>query len=265
MTLFIVWRDSRRADITYTIGAAPLDPTAAIEITGTPRRTFELPRLPVSTSGEVQVHIATYLQKPTATVRLEIEDASGRAQARCIYPPTAYQDNSQLVCDVPSLARARRLVVTHRGAAKLAVIGHENVAGDLVFRNPTGVFGRMRTAIDRVGVSLPPGLGPTVLIAGLWASTSAAVLAVLLAIGIAREGADPLLEHREPLGEPARVLAEPGDDEREVQHDGEEESEGDDEEGVRGRGDADGARDAREQGRPGGEDDQGQPGRQPEH
>ena len=53
MTLFIVWRDSRRADITYTIGAAPLDPTAAIEITGTPRRTFELPRLPVSTSGEV--------------------------------------------------------------------------------------------------------------------------------------------------------------------------------------------------------------------
>jgi hypothetical protein len=265
VTLFIVWRDSHRAGITYTLGAAPLDPMGAIEITGMPRRTFELPRLRVSTHGEVQVHIATYLQKPTATVHLEIEDASGRAQARCTYPPTAYKDNSQLVCAVPSFARARRLVVTHQGTAKLAVIGHENVAGDLVFRNPTGVFGRMRTAIDRVGISLPPGLGPTVLIAGLWASTSAAVLAVLLAIGITREGTDPLLEQREPLGQPARVLAEPGDDEREVQHDGQEEAESDDEEGVRGRGDADGARDAGEQGRPGGEDEQGQPGRQPEH
>jgi hypothetical protein len=265
VTVFVIWRDSRRADIAYTIGAAPLAPEGAIEITGMPRHSFALPRLPVGNAGQVQVHIATYLRRATATVRLDILDAQGRSQARCVYPPTAYHDNSRLSCDVPSLARARRLVVSHAGPAKLAVIGHENTVGQLVFLNPTDVFGRMRTAIDRVGISLPPGVGPTVLIAGLWLSTSAAVLALLLAIGIAREGADPLLEQGEPLGEPAGVLAEPGDDEREVQHDGEEEAERDDEEGVRRRGDPDEAGDPGEQRGPGGEDDERQSRGQPEH
>jgi hypothetical protein len=265
VTAFVVARDSRRSDATYTIGAAPLAPETALEITGKPRQTFTLPRLPVATRGEVQVHIATYLQKPSAVVHFQVVDAQGRSQARCTYPPTAYSDNAQLRCAVPDLALARRLVITHTGPAKLAVIGHERTVGYLVFRNSSGVIGRMRTVVDRVGISLPAGVGPTVLIGGLWLSVSAAVLALLLAIGIAREGADPLLEQGEPLGEPARVLAEPRDDEREVQHDGEEEAEGDDEEGVRRRGDADAGGDALEQGGPGGEDQQGQPGGQPEH
>ncbi|MDX6630216.1 MAG: hypothetical protein QOH00_2462 [Gaiellales bacterium] len=265
VTVFVIWRDSHRAGITYTIGAAPLGPMVPLEITGVPRRSFDLPRLPVNEPGQVRVHVATYLQRPSATVRFDILDGKGRRQASCTFPPTAYHDNSELDCGVRSLALARRVVVAHRGPAKLAVIGSGHVVGYLVFRNPTGVFGRMRTAVDRVGISLPPGVGPTVLIAGVWLSTSAAVLALLLAIGIAREGADPLLEQGEPLGKPAGLLAEPRDDEREVQHDGEEEPESDDEQGVRRGGDPEGVGDAGEQGGPGGKDEQGQAGRQPEH
>jgi hypothetical protein len=272
VTAFVIWRDSRRADVTFTIGAVPpTTVTTAIELTGVPRRSFVLPRLPRDAPGEVMVHIATYLQPATATVRLAVVDAAGRTQARCTFPPSAYHDNALITCDVPSLARARRLVVTHAGPAKLAVFGNEArkrtpaVVGLLAFRNPHDTIGRMRTAIDRVGVSLPAGLGPTVLIGGLWLWLSAAVLALLVAVGIAREGADPLFEQREPLGEPAGVLAEPRDDEREVEHDGEEEAERDHEQGVGRRGDANRTGDAGEQGGPGGEDQQGQPGRQPEH
>jgi hypothetical protein len=271
LTVLVIWRDSRRHDITFTIGAVPPLFETPVEITGVPRRTFALPRLRNESSGEVAVHIATYLQKPEATVRLEILDAGGRPQARCTFPPSTYRDNAQITCDVPSLAKARRLVVTHTGPAKLAVFGNEATAkeaamvGYLAFRNPRDLVGRMRTAVDRVGISLPAGVGPTALVAGLWASLSAVVLALLLAIRIAREGADPLLEQGEPLGQPARVLAEPRDDEREVQHHSEEEPERDHEEGVGRRGNADGARDAGEQRRPGGEDEQGEPRREPEH
>ena len=69
----------------------------------------------------------------------------------------------------------------------------------------------MRSVLDRVGISLPPGVGPGVLIAGIWLSTASLALALLLAIGIARERPDALLEQGEPLGEPAGVLAEPRD------------------------------------------------------
>jgi hypothetical protein len=229
VTAFVVVRDARRDDATFTVGAAPRTPMTAIEITGSARRSFALPRLPAQSRGFVQIHIATYLQRPSATVTFAILNARRHVEARCVFPPTAYVDNSQLECDVPSLARARTLVVTHKGPAKLAVFGNQGVVGTLVFRNSHSLFGRMRTVTDRVGIALPAGVGPAVLIGGLWLSVAAAVLAVLLAFGIAREGADPLLEQGEPLRKPAGVLAEPRDHEREVQHDGEEESQRDDE------------------------------------
>src|SRR3954451_1852061 len=92
VTVFVIARDSRREGVTYTIGAAPLAPETALEITGKPRATFTLPRLPAQSRGEVQVHIATYLERPTATVRFAILDARGRSQAQCIYPPSSYSD-----------------------------------------------------------------------------------------------------------------------------------------------------------------------------
>ena len=80
-----------------------------------------------------------------------------------------------------------------------------------------------------------------------------------LAFGLAWHWPDPLLEQSEPLRQPAGLLAEPRDDEREVQHDREEEAERDNEEGVGRRDDPEGAGDAREQSWPGGKDQNGQP------
>jgi hypothetical protein len=265
VTLFVVWRDADRPDATYIIGAVPEQPLEPIELTGVPRRTFALPRLTDGGRGRVVLQIATYFERSSATVRLRVLDASGGTISRCAFPPASYRDNTLLPCDVPDVALARRFVITHAGPARLAVFAHGDTAGYLAYTSGGDVVSRMRAVVDRVGVSLPPSVGPAVLIGGLWLSTAATALAVLLAIGLARSGPDALLEQGEPLGQPAGVLAEPGDDEREVKHDGEEEAEGDDEEGVRRRGDADGARDAGEQGGPGGEDEQRQPGGEPEH
>jgi hypothetical protein len=259
VTLLVVWRDADRADATYVIGAAPAQPLATIEITGMPRRSFALPRLSANGRGRLLLHIAT------ATVRLEVLDAGGRSQAQCTFPPASYRDNSLLPCDVPSLDRARRVVVSHAGPAKLAVFASDGVTGYLAFTSSGDVVSRMHSVVDRIGISLPAGMGPAVLIAGLWLSTAAAALAVLIALGVAHDRPDALLEQGEPLGQPAGVVAEPRDDEREVQHDGQEEPEGDDEEGIGGRSDSERTGDALEQGGPGSEDEHGQAGRQPEH
>lgn len=223
VTFFVIWRDARREDITFTIGATPAETLqTAIELTGVPRRSFALPRLPRAERGEVILHIATYFQRPTATVRLEVVDGRGRAQSACAFPPETYYDNARIRCAVPSLADARRIVVTHAGPAKLAIFGNEArpgkpaVVGVLAFRNARDLIGRMRTAVDRVGVSLPPGVGPVVLIAGLWTSISAVVLALLLAVGIARERTEPLPVQRaderaggEDEGEPGKGVDVP--------------------------------------------------------
>jgi hypothetical protein len=265
VTLVVIWRDADRADATYVIGAAPQLPLAPIEITDTPSRSFTLPRVDAGGRGRLLLQIATYLQRPTATVRLDVLDALGGSQARCTFPPSSYEDNALLPCDVPDIARARRVVVSHARPAKLAVYANGSEVGYLAYTSPGGVFSRMHSVVERVGTSLPPGVGPAVLIGGLWLSAAAAALAVLIALGVAREGPDALLEQGEPLGEPAGVLAEPRDDEREVEHDGQEETEGDDEERVGGRGDAEGVGDALEEGGPGGEDEHGAAGREPEH
>jgi hypothetical protein len=265
VTLIVIWRDADRPDATYIIGAVPEQPLEPIELTGVPRRSFALPRLTDGGRGRVMLQIATYFERSSATVRLQVLNGAGGTIARCSFPPSSYRDNSLLPCKVPDVARARRFVITHAGPARLAVFAHGEVAGYLAYTSGGGVFSRMHAVVDRVGVSLPPGVGPAVLIAGLWLSTAATALAVLLAVGLARSGPDALLEQGEPLGQPARVLTEPGDDEREVEHDGEEEAERDDEEGVGRRGDADGTGDAGEQGGPGGEDQQRDPGREPEH
>jgi hypothetical protein len=260
LTLFVIWRDADRADATYVIGATPATPLTAVDLKGVPRRTFALPRLVHDGRGRLLLQIATYVQKPSATVRLTVLDASGAAQARCTFRPSTYRDNALLPCDVPHVAHARRVVVAHAGTARIGVFaGTDGAIGYLAYTSPGDLVSRMRSVVNRIGVSLPPGVGPFVFIAGLWLSTAAVVLALLIVIGVARERPDPLLEEGEPLSEPAGVLAEPADDEREVQHDREEEAESDDEERVGRRDDAEGARDAGEQGGPGGEHDEGQP------
>lgn len=265
LTLVVIWRDAERADATFVIGAVPEQPVEPIELTGVPRRSFALPRLTDSGHGRVLLQIATYLERPTATVRLHVMGANGRSLARCTFPPTTYRDNDLLRCAVPDVAQARRVVVSHTGPAKLAVFAHRGVAGYLAYTSSGGLVSRIRAVLDRVGMSLPAGVGPAVLIAGLWLSTAAVVLALLLAIGVARERPDALLEQGEALREPAGVLAEARDDEREMQHDGEEEAQGDDEQGIGGRGDSERVGDALEQGGPGGEDEHGSAGREPEH
>ena len=87
VTLLVVWRDADRSDATYIIGATPEQPLETIELTNVPRRSFALPRLTEDGRGRLLLQIATYLQKPTATVHLQVLDARGRSQARCTFPP----------------------------------------------------------------------------------------------------------------------------------------------------------------------------------
>lgn len=265
VTVIVIWRDADRADATYVIGAAPSNPLGDVEISGVPRRSFALPRLSPGGRGRVLLQIATYFEPPTATLRLQVLDANGHVLSRCTIAPGRYRDNGLVPCDVPDVSRAKRVVVLHAGRARLGVYAHAGVAGYLAYTSGGDLVSRVRSVLGRVGISLPAGLGPAVLIGGLWLSTAASALAALLAIGLARSGPDALLEHGEPLGETVALLAEPRDDEREVQHDREEEAEGDDEQRV-GRGDdAEHIRDPGEQGGPGREDEDGQPGREPEH
>jgi hypothetical protein len=265
VTLIVIWRDADRADATFVIGSAPKDPLADIEISGVPHRSFALPRLAEGGRGRVLLQIATYFEHPTATLRLQVLDANAHVLSRCTIPPARYRDNGLIPCDVPDVSRARRVVVSHAGPARLGVYAHAGVAGYLAFTSDGDLFSRVRSVLDRVGISLPPGVGPVALIGGLWLSTAASALAVLLAIGLARSGPNALLEHGEPLGQTTGLLTEPRDHEREVQHDREEEAEGDDEQRIGRGGDAEHVGDPGEQGRPGGEDEHGQPGREPEH
>jgi hypothetical protein len=264
VTALVVWRDADRPDATFMIAGAPTAPLGVVEITTAPRRSFALPRLDDDGRGRLLLQVGTYSQPPVATIRLEVLDARGHRQAACRFPPSAYYDNALLRCDLPDVARARRVVISHAPRSKLAVFATRGVVGYLAYTSSGSAVSRVRSVVDRVGLLMPAGMGPVVLIAGLFLSTAAWVLALLLAPGVVRGRPDPLLEQREPLGEPARLLAEAGDDEGEVQHHGEEEPESDDEEGVGRGGDPERAGDPREQGGPGGEDEQGQPGRQPE-
>jgi hypothetical protein len=264
VTGLILWRDADRPDATFMIAAAPTAPLAVVEITSTPRRSFALPRLRDDGRGRLMLQVGTYSQAPVATIRLEVLDSRGRRQATCRFPPSAYYDNALLRCDLPDVAHARRVVISHAPRSQLAVFATRGVVGYLAYTSSGSAVSRVRSVVDRVGLLMPAGMGPLVLIAGLVLSTAAWVLALLLVPGVVRRRPDTLLEQREPLGEPARLLAEARDDEREVQHHGEEEAESDDEEGVGRRGDPERAGDAREEGGPGGEDEQGQPGREPE-
>ena len=129
VTLIVVWRDADRSDATYVIGAAPRDPLADVEISGVPRRSFALPRLSQGGRGRVLLEIATYFEPPTATVRLQVLDANGRVLSRCMIPPARYRDNGLIPCDVPDVSRARRVVVSHAGPARLGVYAHSGVGG----------------------------------------------------------------------------------------------------------------------------------------
>ena len=203
VTVIVIWRDADRADATYVIGAAPSDPLGDVEISGVPRRSFALPRLSPGGRGRVLLQIATYFEPPTATLRLQVLDANGHVLSRCTIAPGRYRDNGLVACDVPDVSRAKRVVVLHAGRARLGVYAHAGVAGYLAYTSGGDLVSRVRSVLDRVGISLPAGLGPAVLIGGLWLSTAAPALAALLAIGLARSGPDALLEHGEPLGETA--------------------------------------------------------------
>jgi hypothetical protein len=109
-------------------------------------------------------------------------DARGGRIARCVFPPGSYRDNEQLPCRLSDISRAHGLVVTRRGPAKLALYGHDKKAGSLVVDESASLGGRVSTVLSRIAVSLPNGVGSSILLLALFGSvalTAFAVLAVL--------------------------------------------------------------------------------------
>lgn len=254
ITAFVIWRDAARSDATYVIGAIPPPGLTAVDVTRSPRRSFSLPRLTAAGPGRLLLQIATYTQKPTTTVLLDVLDRRGRRLAHCTFAPSAYHDNMLLPCNMRTVTRARRVIISHApGRAPLGVFANNGVVGYLAYTSSDGTIARMRFVLDRVGVSLPAGVGPVALVAGLWLSTAAVVLALLIAIGLARERPDTFLEEGESLRQSAGLFAQPRDDEGEVQQDSEKKPQGNDEERVRGGDDSQRTGDAGEEGRPRGE------------
>jgi hypothetical protein len=137
---------------------------------------------PVRGAGYLFLQVGTYLQRPKDTIVLSALDGRGARIARCVFPPGSYVDNGKLRCPLPDISRARGLIVTRKGTARIALYGNRKKAGYLV-KDEAGSFGgRVSTVLSRVAVPLPNGLGSSVLIVGLFGSVVLTALALLLAV-----------------------------------------------------------------------------------
>ena len=133
-----------------------------------PRRSFALPRLTDDGRGRVLLQIATYLSARPR--RCDSTSSTPRPLSGSLHVPALeLPDNTLLPCDVPSVVRARRVLVSHtgrrsspsspttgRGVRRLYPLG--------------GLISRVHSVLDRVGISLPAGWGPVMLVVGLWLS-----------------------------------------------------------------------------------------------
>jgi hypothetical protein len=134
---YVVLRDADRSDAKYTVVSGPPAPVIPIVIPKGSTR-YEIVATPVRGAGQLDLEVATYLQPARDTVVLSVLDARGARIARCVFPPGSYRDNGQLPCRLPDVSRARSLIVTRRGPAKLALYGHEKKAGTLVVDSAGG-------------------------------------------------------------------------------------------------------------------------------
>jgi hypothetical protein len=194
---YVVVRDADRSDAKFTIVSGPPAPVIPTVMPAKPTRYTVVPT-PVRGAGYLFLQVGTYLQRPKDTIVLSALDGRGARIARCVFPPGAYVDNGKLRCPLPDISRARGLIVTRKGTARIALYANRKQAGYLV-KDEAGSFGgRVSTVLSRVAVPLPNGLGSGVLIVGLLGSVALTALALLLAV-------------REPQPTPASGQTSTGD------------------------------------------------------
>jgi hypothetical protein len=186
---YVVLRDADRSDAKFTVVSAPPEPVLPIVLPQGSRR-YQVVATPVRGPGHLYLEVATYLQPASDTIVLSVLDASGTRIARCVFRPGSYRDNEQLPCRLADISRARSLVVTRRGPAKLALYGHDKKAGSLVVDESTSLGGRVSTVLSRIAVSLPNGVGSGILLLALFGSVGLTAFAVLAALSFTGSSED---------------------------------------------------------------------------
>jgi hypothetical protein len=186
---YVVLRDADRSDAKFTVVSGPPAPVIPIVIPKGSTR-YDVVATPVRGAGHLYLEVATYLQPARDTVVLSVLDARATRIARCVFPAGSYRDNEQLPCRLRDISRARSLIVTRRGSAKLALYGHEKKAGSLVVDESTSLIGRVSTVLSRIAVPLPNGVGSSILLIGLFGSVALTAFALLLAVGFTGSGED---------------------------------------------------------------------------
>jgi hypothetical protein len=214
---YVALRDADRSDAKFTVVSGPPAPVIPIVIPkGTER--YDVVATAVRGAGHLSLEVATYLQPPRDTVVLSLLDARGTRIARCVFPPRSYHDNGDLSCGLPDISRARSLIVTRRGPAKVAIYGHDKQAGTLVVAESTSLAGRVSTVLSRIAVPLPDGVGSSILLIGLFGSVALTAFALLLAVPFAGSSDDR--GDLEDDGERATASRVPMQDERPESHGG---------------------------------------------
>jgi hypothetical protein len=178
---YVVVRDAERSDATFTVVSGPTGAVIPTVMHARPTR-YEVVATPVSGAGHLYLQVGTYLQKPTDTIALTVLDGSGARIARCVFPPRSYDDNAKLACPLRDISRARRLIVTRLGTAKIALYADREKAGFLVRNEATSLGGRISTVLSRIAVPLANGVGSGVLLISLFGSVALTVLALLLVV-----------------------------------------------------------------------------------
>jgi hypothetical protein len=177
---YVVVRDADRSDAKFTVVAGPPGVVIPTVMHAKPTR-YEVVATPITGAGHLYLQVGTYLQPPKDTIVLTVLDQAGARIARCVFPPTSYTDNGQLPCPLTDISRARGLIVTRRGTAKIALYGNAEKAGYLVKNESTSFGGRVSTVLSRIAVPLPDGVGSSVLLVALFGSIMLTGLALLLA------------------------------------------------------------------------------------
>ena len=269
VTLLVVWRDADRSDATYIIVSLPRrsrsrrsSPQTYLVVRSRCRGSTEDGR------GRLLLQIATYLQKAHCNRAISrcLTRAAGSLSSLHVPPDKlpGQQRCSPATCQASFNARRSRRV-TPRVRRSSRCSRNALLAGYLAYTSSGYSSSRAcAPSVNRVGVSSPSGSALPCCSADCGYPPPPQTLALLIAIGVARERPDALLEHRDPLGEPAGLLAEPRDDGREVEQDRQEEAEGDDEQRVGRGGDAEGARRGERAGRARPRARQRQPGHEPQ-
>jgi hypothetical protein len=187
---FVVLRDAGRSDAKFTVVSGPPDPVIPTVMHKVPTR-YTVVSTSIRGPGRLYLQVGTYLERPKDTVVLDVLDARGSQITRCAFPPGSYADNDQLPCPLRDIARARGLIVTRRGTAKIALYAHEQYAGFLVKNEATSLGGRVSTVLSRVAVPLPHGLGAGALLVALFGSVALTAFALLSAArGTGQQGRD---------------------------------------------------------------------------